>query len=437
MVIGLASALLFGKPAVAQTVSKRLAVLEFAGKIDTEVLETFADAVRGGAAEGLAGHGIDVLTRENMMVLLRGKNDCSGGDCEVETARSIGADFVVSGTVARVDDALVVTLKLQETKRGSLLASDQVNAKRQLEVLRQLRERGRIMVAKNIGTHPASAFAQAQPPAFTEPRTPAQPAWLPANGLPPVADVASRPAEPAPFQTGRIYISAYGPGRVTSGGQDRGPLPLEIPNLYPGTYRIRVELQDGTVDERDAQVVAGRVTMIFIESPAEVVQRARHGAHFGFEVGAGPWVSISPSHTGPYGSAGLFLDIGLDREVDVRVGLRGQFGDLDSSFAFLVGIPVSLRLNIGSVYAIVLGVNTGVRWTDQGIGYYRPNDLGMFMGPEVSLLNFRFGQKRDFELAVVQGYAASITSAHAGASYTSASHGANIFYNTFVFSMLW
>jgi len=35
--------------------------LEFKRKIDTEVLETFADAVRGGAAEGLAGHGIDVL----------------------------------------------------------------------------------------------------------------------------------------------------------------------------------------------------------------------------------------------------------------------------------------------------------------------------------------------------------------------------------------
>jgi hypothetical protein len=335
--------------------------------------------------------------------------------------------------VARVDDALVVTLKLQETERGSLLASDQVNAKRQLEVLRQLREQGRNLVAKNIGPHPASAFAQAQPPAFTAPL----PAWLPANGLPPVADMASRPEEPAAFQTGRIYISAYGPGRVTSGGQDRGPLPLETPNLYPGTYRIRVELQDGTVDERDAQVVAGRVTMIFIESPAEVAQRARHGAHFGFEVGAGPWVSTNPSHTGPYGSAGLFLDIGLSRVVDIRVGLRGQFGDLDSGVAFLVGIPASLRLNIGSVYAIVLGVNTGVRWTDQGIGDYRSNDLGMFLGPEVSLLNFRFGQKRDFELAVVQGYAASITSAHAGASYTSAPHGPDIFYNTFVSSMLW
>lgn len=100
--IGLASSGLFGQTVVAETVSKRLAVLEFRGKIDSDVLETFADAVRGGAVEGLAGREVEVLTRENMMVLLRemGKEDCTEGDCEVETARNIGADFVVSGTVA-------------------------------------------------------------------------------------------------------------------------------------------------------------------------------------------------------------------------------------------------------------------------------------------------------------------------------------------------
>jgi len=58
------------------------------------------------------------MTRENMMVLLKdmGKKDCSEGDCEVETARNIGADFVVSGSVVRIDAAFVVTLKLHETK---------------------------------------------------------------------------------------------------------------------------------------------------------------------------------------------------------------------------------------------------------------------------------------------------------------------------------
>jgi TolB-like protein len=352
--IGLAFALLSSQPGFAQSVSKRLAVLEFKGKIDSDVLDTFADAVRGGAVEGLAGREVEVLTRENMMVLIRemGKKDCTEGDCEVETARNIGADFVMSGTVARVDDAFVVTLKMHETKRGSLLATNQIDAKTQLEVLRQLRELGRKMVASNNGSRPAPSVAQTQPPAVAEPSTPAPPAQSSAN---PEA------------------------------------------------------------------------------SPSEIAALARKGPHFGFEVGAGPWVSISPRHSEPYASVGVFLDVGLSRAVDVRVGLRIQGGTLDRNSAFLVGIPVSLRLNIRSVYAIVLGVNAGVRGTkvEHLVNVGSPpmawHEGGIFVGPEVSLLNFRFGEKRDFELAVVQGYAVSVAK----------SMGVNIFYNTFVFSMLW
>jgi len=98
-----------------------------------------------------------------------------------------------------------------------------------------------------------------------------------------------------------------------------------------------------------------------------------------------------------------------------------------------VGIPVSLRFNIGSVYAIVVGANTGVRWTKYGscldasgakYSCEGPSEVGMFLGPEVSLLNFRFGQKRHLEMAAIQGCAVPL-------------HGTSIFYNTFVFSMLW
>jgi len=89
---------LAAQTADSQTVAKRLAVLEFKGRgIEGDVLDAFSDEVRGGAVEGLAGRGVQVMTRENMMVLLKemGKSGCSEGDCEVETARNIGADFVV------------------------------------------------------------------------------------------------------------------------------------------------------------------------------------------------------------------------------------------------------------------------------------------------------------------------------------------------------
>jgi TolB-like protein len=128
---------------------KRLAVLELKGEtIKSDILQAFADAIRGGSVQGLVGSGIQVMTRENMLVLLKtmGKQDCAEGDCEVETARNIGADFVVSGSVVIIDGAYVVTLKLHETKGGTLLASDQVDANKQLEILHSLRKRGQEIV---------------------------------------------------------------------------------------------------------------------------------------------------------------------------------------------------------------------------------------------------------------------------------------------------
>ena len=177
--IGLAFTALVGPYAVSQTTVKRLAVLEFKGEsIKGDVLDTFADAVRGGAVEALAGRRVQVMTRENMLVLLKdmGKKDCSEGDCEVETARNIGADFVVSGSVVRIDAAFVVTLKLHETKGGSLLATDQIEAKSQIELLRQLREKGRNLVANNVGARPAAALRpqESEPAAGT--RSPSRPA---------------------------------------------------------------------------------------------------------------------------------------------------------------------------------------------------------------------------------------------------------------------
>ena len=91
-----------GNAVAAPNAYQRLAVLEFSGRsMEADALGAFADAVRGGTVDGLIGRDIKVMTRENMMVLLRemGKTDCAEGDCEVETGRNIGAQFVISGSV--------------------------------------------------------------------------------------------------------------------------------------------------------------------------------------------------------------------------------------------------------------------------------------------------------------------------------------------------
>jgi TolB-like protein len=131
-----------------------MAVLEFQGKdLDEDVLMTFSDTVRGGALQGIEGQGVVVMTRENMLVLLRdmGKQECAEGDCEVETARNIGADYVISGKVVRIEQLYIVTLKLHETQGGSLLGTETVEGASQVELTRSLRERGRQLTSAAFG----------------------------------------------------------------------------------------------------------------------------------------------------------------------------------------------------------------------------------------------------------------------------------------------
>jgi hypothetical protein len=72
--------------------------------------------------------GIDarIISRENMLVLLQAQGkqlaDCEA-ECEVETGRRIGADLVVSGELVRVGESLKASLRLHETRSGTLVAA--------------------------------------------------------------------------------------------------------------------------------------------------------------------------------------------------------------------------------------------------------------------------------------------------------------------------
>jgi TolB-like protein len=151
----LLSGFLFPRIATAaETSTKRLAVLEFVSSaLKDETLKAFSDALRGGAVEALNGRAIAVMTRENMVMLLKsmGRSECSEGECEVETARNIGADYVISGSVTIIEGTFVVTLKLHETQNGNLLGTDVVESRTQIEILRSLREHGRDLVGGKLG----------------------------------------------------------------------------------------------------------------------------------------------------------------------------------------------------------------------------------------------------------------------------------------------
>jgi len=168
--------LFIGRPAVSEPAQKLLAVLEFKGaNLKADILDTMSDAVRGGASNALAGTGINVMTRESMLVLLKemGIKECTEGDCEVETARNIGSDYVISGRIVQMDGSYVATLKLHETKRGTLLGTGDAEAERQKDLWRALKEQGRKLVAEKLVARP-------NPPAISTPAP-----VSPANATPP------------------------------------------------------------------------------------------------------------------------------------------------------------------------------------------------------------------------------------------------------------
>jgi hypothetical protein len=242
-----------------------------------------------------------------------------------------------------------------------------------------------------------------------------------------------------PVLTGGLHVAADGPGKVTVEGQDKGTLPVDMAEMNPGTYRIRVELQDGTIEERDIEVAAGRITRIFVDrSPERVSWLARQGAHLALEAGVGLLVGKKGSWIGAQGNAGAFLNVGIVPVVDFRAGFRVRYGSLGAlNSVTLLDIPVSFRFNLGTTYTIALGTTVGKRWTNGNSDPVLYPETGFFFGPELSLLTLRFGKKREFEVAAVQGVAFPLTSSRSDYTVAWGSSALDIFYNTFTFSMVW
>ena len=90
----------------------------------------FSDLVRGATLR--AAPGLEVMTRENLLVLLKATGKDLGqceGECEVDTGRRIGADAVVSGDVLKVGSRYKMSLKLHETHGGRLLSTSVASGK--------------------------------------------------------------------------------------------------------------------------------------------------------------------------------------------------------------------------------------------------------------------------------------------------------------------
>src|SRR5258708_5844948 len=113
----------------ANAADKRLAVLELNAQrlpdADRASFQApyFTDLFRQKAVQLLPKLG--VITRENLITLLQASGrdiaQCEG-TCAVDTARLIGADYVVAGDFSRVGPSVKLTLTLYDSKTGNVLA---------------------------------------------------------------------------------------------------------------------------------------------------------------------------------------------------------------------------------------------------------------------------------------------------------------------------
>lgn len=133
---------------------KRIAVLEFTSigmnEEDQDVLLLYPEAIRSGIIKELDSKEFNILTRENIDLVLTDndqESSCIGGSCEVELARNIGADYVFSGSAQRHSDrTFFISLKLHNTETAALMASEQISGSNPVQLNSRLKELSRQML---------------------------------------------------------------------------------------------------------------------------------------------------------------------------------------------------------------------------------------------------------------------------------------------------
>jgi len=129
-VVAVVGVVMFGHGAAAAPAislqDERIAVLEFkvADSVALQSPGAFADACRGVVVKATKSQGTLVLTRENMLEVLKATGGtCAEGECEVETARNLNVPYFVTGDVAKLGGQLPLTLKAYDTRKGALLGT--------------------------------------------------------------------------------------------------------------------------------------------------------------------------------------------------------------------------------------------------------------------------------------------------------------------------
>ena len=133
-----------------------IAVLEIVGNsVDEDVRTVTSDSLRTGLHQNIDRGKYKLITRENLYMFLEdmGKEmSCAEGNCEVEIGRNIGADIIVSGSIAffEEEDFFVLNTKMFSSESGTLIATFEENATSKIELMEDAKQIG-IQMAQLLG----------------------------------------------------------------------------------------------------------------------------------------------------------------------------------------------------------------------------------------------------------------------------------------------
>ena len=152
----------------------RLAVLEFSSKLGNREVEPgyFSEVVRGVALDEAPG--TRVITRESLLTLLEasGKDAAScEGECEVDTGRRIGADYIVSGELWKIGSTFHLRMKLHDTRTADLLSVADASGKTVDELDASTADAARKLFVPLRSTKPSVRVATAPPQRQPAPST--------------------------------------------------------------------------------------------------------------------------------------------------------------------------------------------------------------------------------------------------------------------------
>lgn len=238
----------------------------------------------------------------------------------------------------------------------------------------------------------------------------------------PTADLPTATPGPAPppaatSTAGQLHIEASAPARVRIDGGDAGRAPISVEGVSPGRHLVRVDFDEGGSEQKQVYVQSGQRTALMVQAPAYTqAGRYRRGLHF--LLGGGPFFHAMTGGTtgrGAFGggaqiNAGLNFGLTSGR-ADLRLlGLvnAGTFGTYyggGTMAGFELGVRPSVRLNFGSKYAMELGLRMALFYDRHD---YMPRIFekrietrtAFEVGPEISVLSFRFGDLRQFEVTL-------------------------------------